>query len=775
MASFEPSGIEDGAKVEYLADQVLVSPGPIMVIDPITHLPIFLPPLNLPNIGGNATWTTDKPELREGTNGFTVRQTDVAGNVKEQHVSFTLDTHGPNATPTLALDADSGSSATDKVTNSPKITIGNLEPLPGDAWDARVDGGDWFRGGSNDGTGQALLDLHDYQDGNHTVIVRQHDAAGNTGPESEALTFTLDRTAPDVAVTFDRVSGSLEGTPNVTTASKVDVGFSYQGQLAETDVVEWRKNGGEWTSLGVSRDAEAHTFTIYEMSTQGSDPLVEVRVGDAAGNFTTIVEQSIDGPYTVPVVTPPVETAPVSTFAVQQGLDLPALDSKVYLHTNEQFVYLQPAEGGVDPIAGMTGIQAQAVAVSGQLHIGESLTPADGITYTLGTDSNGESLGGSYVWGFGGNDTITGTAGDDHLFGGDGNDVFHATKGSDIISGGSGQDVFRFDGGLSVLKVASDGAISGVDTITDFNAQTDKLVFEGLDVAILPTGGMTVSSTFYTSIAALVEDAQLVMSINGDVVFAGQLGADTYVLAKDASSVYTAGVDSMVKLANFSAAGLMASNVGGVSVVHANGAGNVFYTMNAQDDVEDMVGMAHVYVHGRDIDEIGFQDTLMGGDGDDVIVGGKGADRIYLTSGHDTLVYTSPEDSNLAAFADMTAGMTFDSVMIGPDVQKVTLNFGGGVLGVHAVVAPSDLFSGGDMLGGLDALYHSVATSRYDAVLVYMEGTSILMVNNGDDQIDGNDYGVGIMSTGTIALDESGNVVFTTATTPVIGQPPAGP
>ncbi|MFP3547745.1 Ig-like domain-containing protein, partial [Rhizobium sp. SIMBA_035] len=68
------------------------------------------------SIDSGAHWTSSFSAV-EGVNTVQVRQTDVAGNVSAAtSFSFTLDTAA--AAPGVALATDSGSSATDHVTNA---------------------------------------------------------------------------------------------------------------------------------------------------------------------------------------------------------------------------------------------------------------------------------------------------------------------------------------------------------------------------------------------------------------------------------------------------------------------------------------------------------------------------------------------------------------------------------------------------------------------------------------------------------------------------------
>src|SRR4028118_363179 len=93
----------------------------------------------------------------------------------------------------------------------------------------------------------------------------------------------------------------------------------------------------------------------------------------------------------------------------------------------------------------------------------------DTLTGTAGDDSlNGRR----------GNDILIGNAGNDTLIGGNGKDTLTGGLGSDTLTGGNGQDIFVF----------ADG--SGIDTITDFNLERDKIgLTEGLTFGNLSFSG----------------------------------------------------------------------------------------------------------------------------------------------------------------------------------------------------------------------------------------------------------------------------------------------
>ncbi|WP_186257512.1 Ig-like domain-containing protein, partial [Burkholderia gladioli] len=138
------SGIETGARVQYSVDS-----------------------------GGH--WNKSFSAV-EGLNKMQVRQVDVAGNTSSAtSFSFTLDTSA--AAPGVALTTDSGSSATDHITNVGTLNLTGVET--GATVEYSIDGGHTWNTSFN-----AIEGVNDVQ-------VRQTDIAGNTS-DPTAFSFTLD-------------------------------------------------------------------------------------------------------------------------------------------------------------------------------------------------------------------------------------------------------------------------------------------------------------------------------------------------------------------------------------------------------------------------------------------------------------------------------------------------------------------------------------------------------------------------------------------------------
>jgi Ca2+-binding RTX toxin-like protein len=117
---------------------------------------------------------------------------------------------------------------------------------------------------------------------------------------------------------------------------------------------------------------------------------------------------------------------------------------------------------------GFGGTSSALVSVAvGGTQIGGSGN--DTLTGTAGNDS---------LKGRRGNDILIGNAGNDTLIGGNGSDTLTGGSGSDTLTGGNGQDIFVFASG------------EGIDTITDFNLERDKIgLTEGLTFGNLSFSG----------------------------------------------------------------------------------------------------------------------------------------------------------------------------------------------------------------------------------------------------------------------------------------------
>jgi len=265
------------------------------------------------------------------------------------------------------------------------------------------------------------------------VQVRVADASDKT-VKSISQDIVFDNLRPYGELNFVRIDDGAEDDLQ-TGEQNVDATFSIAG-FDEEVFVQWRFKGDEaWADVKVDSKGG---FTLQDIDLSEADQTVQVRVIDAAGNVGSHDEWTIDGPVGLELQVMP----SITGVRIASPVDGKAqLDGKTVVTTDP----------GFDLVAGIEAeLREQFTIATGTLAVapaagGDALVDALGLTYTLGTAA-GETLSGNYVWGFGGNDKITGTAGDDFLMGGDGSDFIVSNGGSDSIAGGAGADFISIGG-----------------------------------------------------------------------------------------------------------------------------------------------------------------------------------------------------------------------------------------------------------------------------------------------------------------------------------------
>ncbi|WP_345794343.1 retention module-containing protein [Thauera sp. JM12B12] len=255
--AYTVSGTETGAVVEYSTDGV--------------------------------NWSTTAPVAVEGENTIQVRQTDVAGNVSAPAtLSFTLDTQ--IAAPTIALDTDTGASATDGITKTGTYTVTGTET--GALVEYSTDGVNWST------TAPTAVE------GANTIQVRQTDVAGNVSAPA-TLSFTLDTAAPSVAIT------SADATLAANEASTVT--FSFSDPVSGFEVVDVSTTGGVLSNL---TQVDARTWTAT-FTANGLAPIAvsvaQSSYSDLAGNLGAGAALDINSPPVVPL-------APLLATLSEEGL-----------------------------------------------------------------------------------------------------------------------------------------------------------------------------------------------------------------------------------------------------------------------------------------------------------------------------------------------------------------------------------------------------------------------------------------------------------------------
>jgi len=216
---------------------------------------------------------TPNTNIEDATNIISLQSNyyDAAGNAGEvkDSDSYAIDNVAPSA-PTIALEADTGVSSTDRMTRDATINISGLES--GSTWEYSLNGdANWTTG---NGTSFELASDTAYASG--AIRVRQTDTAGNTGSvasNTAAITTDMSVAAPGFVVNTDSGSSSSDGITNDAT---VDVTLA-------TDVASWEYSldeGSNWTT-GSDTSFELVNDTAYAIDA------IQVRQTDTAGNTSS--------------------------------------------------------------------------------------------------------------------------------------------------------------------------------------------------------------------------------------------------------------------------------------------------------------------------------------------------------------------------------------------------------------------------------------------------------------------------------------------------------
>ncbi|WP_244106008.1 beta strand repeat-containing protein, partial [Burkholderia ambifaria] len=259
------------------------------------------------SIDGGHTWNTSFNAV-EGVNDVQVRQTDVAGNTSSAtSFSFTLDTSA--AAPGIALTTDSGSNATDNITNVGTLNLSGVET--GAVVEYSIDGGHTWNTSFN-----AVEGMNDVQ-------VRQTDVSGNTSdPTSFSFTLDTSATAPGVALTTDSGSNAADHITNVGTLDLSGIETGATVQYSVDNGAHWNTsfsaveglNNVQVRQIDVAGNTSSATSFSFTLDTSAAAPGVALTTdsgGSGADHITNVgtlnlagieagsaVEYSIDGGHT---------------------------------------------------------------------------------------------------------------------------------------------------------------------------------------------------------------------------------------------------------------------------------------------------------------------------------------------------------------------------------------------------------------------------------------------------------------------------------------------
>ncbi len=243
--------------------------------------------------GGDGSWIFNVGSaLPDGQHSLLVDVIDIAGNVAQETLQFTIDTTLQE--PTIMLDPgqDTGDDSKDNLTNinQPMFIIGNVDSDVSHII-VRLDGRDY----TIENSGGVLTFTPDkaLSDGQHTISVTVTDIAGNTKTSAE-LQIEIDTQVQIDSVTLTTDSGvsAHDNVTNVTRPSfEIATPDDVTTVLVSFDGVNWtpinKIAAGRWEFTAGSALPEGH----YTLSVKATDKAGNT--ADSTLNF--IVDTHVDG------------------------------------------------------------------------------------------------------------------------------------------------------------------------------------------------------------------------------------------------------------------------------------------------------------------------------------------------------------------------------------------------------------------------------------------------------------------------------------------------
>ncbi|MEG2264951.1 MAG: Ig-like domain-containing protein, partial [Acinetobacter sp.] len=251
-------------------------------------------------VDATGNWTFELPTQIDGTHQYTATIINTAGVSGSTQFTLTIDTAAPTTTATLTGITDDSGTVGDYITNDPSLILngtitGTVEPT--DKVQVSVDGGaTWQEATIDSATATWTLD-HTAQpltNGQHEVVVRVIDEAGNIGPLSTPQTIIIDTEIPTAQA---NITGITEDTGVASDFMTADTTLAIHGEITGTlavdEKVQVRIDSGSWVEATLDR--VSNTWTLDNTATPLAEGAhqVETRIIDAAANATTPVAKQI--------------------------------------------------------------------------------------------------------------------------------------------------------------------------------------------------------------------------------------------------------------------------------------------------------------------------------------------------------------------------------------------------------------------------------------------------------------------------------------------------
>ncbi|PCI63652.1 MAG: hypothetical protein COB37_04280 [Kordiimonadales bacterium] len=272
------------------------------------------------------------------------------------------------------------------------------------------------------------------------------------------------------------------------------------------------------------------------------------------------------------------------------------------------------------------GSRTETVFISPETVI-ENILLSDGDDTAIANDAENLLDGGD------GNDTLRALAGNDRLFGRDGNDVLRGGTGADFISGGLGNDTAS--GGAGDDQIFAGPGDLGDDILV--GGAGNDLIGGGAGNDLIIGGGLRATINGLEDISSTLSDG------GSDILFGGS-GDDVLITGSfddtNGNGSFDAGeADQSSADANIAYAGSGNDQVFGAAGADELGGGT------GDDTIDAGAGNDTIYGGRNDDADAGTNDSISGGDGDDLIFASGGADSIDGGAGNDVIFGGSQDDT----------------------------------------------------------------------------------------------------------------------------------
>ena len=264
---------------------------------------------------------------------LTVTMTDRAGNTSSQSTQFSIDTVAPvitlsfdNMTPdeeySDTYGADRVATITVKERNfSSGAIVTNVTNEDGQA--PQITGWSTSYNASNPDESISTTTIVFSQDGKYTLEVSGQDAAGHTGNKPDIYQFIVDKTLPQIAVTYDNdavANGNYYSAQRTATISIEEHNFEEE----RVQIVGVANDDGQTVTFpaisGFTENGDIHTATIH--FEEDANYSFEVNYSDRAGNQG---EQYVSEAFFVDKTAPEIVISGVEDMSANNGEVIPVI------------------------------------------------------------------------------------------------------------------------------------------------------------------------------------------------------------------------------------------------------------------------------------------------------------------------------------------------------------------------------------------------------------------------------------------------------------------